>query len=350
MKKQYRIAAFLLTALLIAACAALTVPAEEAPAAPEANAPVTLYEESFETIPTVGGYADLGWTEVFNGTRVTVALDQETDGNTRLKVSDAGWSSLRFVSKEKMTGVASYTVSLDLTVNKMKFWGVIYNNAVDGNNQQNTGLIQLRTENGVHYLANAGKKNNGYFCAPYTGDGAHDGWNGQWAPVENFLNGEDLFGTEFKFSMTVDMAAKTCSVFINDVLVNTCENTQVNVNGIDFLFQNQECYMDNIKVTAVMAAEDEEGSSSEEEASSEVPSEEASTEGSSEAATTKKPAATTAAPTQESAPATSEPVTTEAASADANGEKGGCASALGGALGLMLTVVLASGAVLTKKK
>ena len=350
MKKQYRISAFLLAALLVAACAALIVPAEEAPAAPEANAPVILYEENFETIATVGGYADLGWTESFNGSRVTVALDQETDGNTRLKVSDAGWSSLRFVSKEKMTNVASYTVSLDLTISKLKFWGVIYNNAVDGNNQQNTGLIQFRTEGGVHYLANAGKRNNGYFCASYTGDGARNDWNGQWAPAENFLNGDKLLGTEFKLTMTVDMAAKTCSVFINDVLVNTCENTQVNVNGIDFLFQNQECYMDNIKVTAVMAAEDEEESSSSEETSSEAPSEESSVEESSEAATTQKPAATTSAPTQESAPATSEPVTNEVASNDAKDEKGGCASVLGGALGLMLTVGLAASAVLIKEK
>ena len=348
MKKQHRVLSFLLIALLVASCSALIVPAEEVAKAPQEPNVVTIYEENFDTLSTIQGYADLGWSEAFNGSRVTLALDQEADNNTRLKVTDSGWSSLRFVSKEDMAGVASYTVSMDLTISKLKFWGIIYNNATDGNNQSNTGMIQIRTENDIHYVANAGKKNNSYFCASYSGEGAHNGWGGQWAPIEKFLNNASLFGTEFKFTMTVDMVAATCSVYINDTFVNTCENTQVNENGIDFLFQNQECYLDNIKVTAVMAAADE-GGESEENSSQESESTQTPTEESSEAATTKKPAATTSAPSTEAAPETTDAITTDAASSSADEAKGGCASALSASLAMVMTVTLAATAVSKKK-
>ncbi|MBR7098147.1 MAG: hypothetical protein IKC59_01920 [Clostridia bacterium] len=254
MKKKIRVLCLALSVLLVSASLVLMPVAENSPATAESTE-VVLYEENFESYDSVSTYTELGWTSNFNGDKVAVSVGT-LNGSKALKMDDAdAWSSLRFVAASQMKGIKSYTVSMDLMLGDLTgIFGFIYNNAAEGNNQQNTGMIQFRKQDGVYYVANGGKKENSYYCASYEGEGGYSGWGGQWAPVSGYLNGQDLIGTAFRLELKIDNQERTCSLYIDGALVNTCENIVVNANGIDFLTQKQISYVDNIKVTVTYAS------------------------------------------------------------------------------------------------
>ena len=76
MKKTVRLSCILLALLLMSTCVVTVASAE-----PVGSAETVIYEENFEDYTAIESYTDLGWTEAFNGSRITAELG--TDGENK---------------------------------------------------------------------------------------------------------------------------------------------------------------------------------------------------------------------------------------------------------------------------